>query len=78
MPRGKRTIVGTDGFAEHMRNHGRQSWKCPHCSKEDRFAQATDEGKWNNAQKLQCTICLKTPNGRCILWGDGLGKNGGK
>ena len=78
MPRGKRTVVGTDGFAEHVRNHGRQSWKCMRCSKEVRFASASDKGKWNNPHKMECTVCNRPPSTRCVLWGDGHGKNGGK
>ena len=65
---------GGGGGVVGGRNHGREAWKCMPCSNSVPFP----EGKWNPAQKLQCLICSKPPNKSCILWGDGMGKNGGK
>ena len=69
----------TNAFTTKARNHGRRGWKClGECCKNPKFTQASDEGKWNNATKMQCTVCGFKPNTKCPLWGDGMGVNGGK
>ena len=69
----------TNAFVTKTRNHGRRAWKCKgKCCKLAKFNDASDGGKWNNATKLECVECGYKPNPSCILWGDGLGVNGGK
>ena len=67
-----------DGFTHVGRTHGPRAWKCTTCSNQPQFARAPDKGRWNNAQKEICGGCSGKPNRRCILWGEGCGKNGGK
>ena len=69
----------TNAFVTKTRNHGRRAWKCKgKCCKLAKFNDASDGGKWNNATKMECVECGFKPNTSCILWGDGLGVNGGK
>ena len=70
--------VMTNAFVTKTRNHGRRAWKCKgKCCKLAKFNDAADGGKWNNATKMECVECGFKPNTSCILWGDGLGVNGG-
>ena len=69
----------TNAFVTKTRGYGRRCWRCNgECSKNPKFTQASDRGKWNNAFEPQCTECGYKPNPSCMLWGDGLGVNGGK
>ena len=71
----------TNAFTTKVREHARRAWKCKgKCCTSPKILEASDQCKWNNATKMQCTEagCNFKPNTSCILWKDGLGVNGGK
>ena len=68
----------SNGFKTMRGSHGKWSWGCVRCGKEERYRNASDKGRWNNAQKVQCSGCGDAPSNKCLLWGEGPGAHAGK
>ena len=56
---------------------GRNSWCCPHCSKQLPWKNEPCGGLYNGATATSCRQCGKPANKSCNLWGTN-GKDGGK
>ena len=69
----------TDGFKTiaPRRPPGRNSWRCPHCSKKEPYKSEPWGGYFNGAEAVQCKICGHDANKNCTRYGT-HGKDGGK
>ena len=68
----------SDGFKTIARRApGRNSWRCPHCSKKEPFKSEPWGGYFNGAQACQCKQCGFTATKNCTRYGTN-GKDGGK
>ena len=61
----------TDGFKTiaSRRAPGRNSWRCPHCSKKEPFKSEPWGSYFNGAEAVQCKICGHDANNNCTRYG---------